>query len=244
MNRKHLFLLVPVLALMVSLSSCEGRGRIGKASLKTDRDSASYAIGVLQGDGLKRGLKQSNLDLDEKILLAAMRDAMSGDSTAVLIKIENAQMFLQTYMQKMEEVKKEENFIKGREFLEENKKQADVQITPSGLQYKILTEGSGDKPAEYDTVEVHYRGTLIDGTEFESSYSREPVRFALNSVIKGWTEGVQLMNVGSKYTFYIPTELAYGENVYPGSPIEPNVPLIFDIELISITKGEKPVTDN
>ncbi len=123
----------------------------------------------------------------------------------------------------------------GAEFLANNAKQDGVQTTASGLQYKIITEGAGAKPSASDTVEVHYRGTLIDGTEFDSSYGRgQTIEFPLNRVIAGWTEGVQLMSPGAKYTFYIPYNLAYGERGTPGGPIPGYATLIFDVELVSI----------
>lgn len=123
----------------------------------------------------------------------------------------------------------------GAEFLANNAKEEGVQTTASGLQYKVVTEGTGAKPSASDTVEVHYRGTLIDGTEFDSSYKRgQTIEFPLNRVIAGWTEGVQLMSPGSKYTFYIPYNLAYGERGTPGGPIPGYATLIFDVELVNI----------
>lgn len=123
----------------------------------------------------------------------------------------------------------------GEKFLAENAKRDEVTVTASGLQYVVQQEGSGAKPTANDTVEVHYRGTLIDGTEFDSSYKRgETISFPLNRVIAGWTEGVQLMSPGAKYTFYIPYTLAYGERGTPGGPIPGFATLIFDVELVSI----------
>ena len=124
---------------------------------------------------------------------------------------------------------------KGEEFLKENAKKEGVKTTASGLQYKVIKEGEGKSPKATDTVSVHYRGTLLDGTEFDSSYKRnEPTQFPLNRVIKGWTEGVQLMKEGAKYQFFIPSQLAYGERGTPGGPIGPNETLIFDIELLKV----------
>lgn len=123
----------------------------------------------------------------------------------------------------------------GEKFLVENAKKDGVTVTDSGLQYRVQEEGSGEKPNANDTVEVHYRGTLIDGTEFDSSYKRgQTISFPLNRVIAGWTEGVQLMSPGAKYTFYIPYQLAYGERGTPGGPIPPYAALIFDVELVSV----------
>ena len=124
---------------------------------------------------------------------------------------------------------------KGQEFLKENAKKEGVKTLPDGLQYKVIKEGEGKSPKATDTVSVHYRGTLIDGTEFDSSYKRnEPTEFPVNRVIKGWTEALQLMKEGSKWTLYIPSNLAYGERGFPGSPIGPNATLIFEIELLKV----------
>lgn len=123
----------------------------------------------------------------------------------------------------------------GEQFLAENAAKDDVQTTPSGLQYTVTRQGNGPKPSASDTVEVHYRGTLIDGSEFDSSYKRgQTISFPLNRVIAGWTEGVQLMPVGSQYRFFIPYNLAYGERGTPGGPIPPYAALVFDVELVAI----------
>ena len=127
------------------------------------------------------------------------------------------------------------NLEKGEAFLKENSTKEGVKTTASGLQYKVLKEGKGKSPQATDTVQVHYKGTLLDGTEFDSSYKRgEPATFPLNRVIPGWTEGVQLMKEGAKYQFTIPSKLAYGEGGTPGGPIPPNATLIFEVELVSI----------
>jgi FKBP-type peptidyl-prolyl cis-trans isomerase len=123
----------------------------------------------------------------------------------------------------------------GADFLKENAKKEGVKTTPSGLQYKVLKEGEGKSPKATDNVRVHYRGTLLNGTEFDSSIKRgEPAEFPLNHVIKGWTEGVQLMKEGAKYQFFIPANLAYGERGTPGGPIGPNETLIFEVELLKV----------
>ena len=127
------------------------------------------------------------------------------------------------------------NLEKGEAFLAENAKKEGVKTTASGLQYKVLKEGTGKSPKDTDTVQVHYKGTLLDGTEFDSSIKRgQPAEFPLNRVIPGWTEGVQLMKEGAKYQFTIPSKLAYGERGTPGGPIPPNSTLVFEVELLSI----------
>ena len=127
------------------------------------------------------------------------------------------------------------NLEKGEAFLKENATKEGVKTTASGLQYKVLKEGDGKSPKETDTVQVHYKGTLLDGTEFDSSYRRgQPAEFPLNLVIPGWTDGLQLMKVGAKYQFTIPSKLAYGERGTPGGPIPPNSTLIFEVELLAI----------
>jgi FKBP-type peptidyl-prolyl cis-trans isomerase len=124
---------------------------------------------------------------------------------------------------------------KGVQFLAENATKKGVKVTPSGLQYEVITEGTGKSPKATDTVQVHYKGTLLDGTEFDSSYKRgQPATFPLNRVIPGWTEGVQLMKEGSKYKFFIPSKLAYGASGTPGGPIGPNEALIFEVELLKV----------
>lgn len=135
----------------------------------------------------------------------------------------------------------EDNLAKGKAFLEANKSKEGIKTTASGLQYKIITEGTGAIPKATDKVKVHYKGTLIDGTEFDSSYKRgTPLEFPLNAVIKGWAEGLQLMKVGSKAELYIPSELGYGEQG-AGSQIGPNSVLVFEVELLNIVGNEPPV---
>jgi len=173
-----------------------------------------------------------------------VNDAMAGGKT-LITEAEAREVFLKLRSEMMAKQQAETQRVgeankqAGEQFLAANKSKEGVVTLPSGLQYKILKEGTGPKPAATDTVTVNYRGTLIDGTEFDSSYKRnEPTTFGVNQVIKGWTEALQLMPVGSKWQLFIPSDLAYGERS-PGAEIGPNSTLIFDVELVSIKEKEK-----
>jgi FKBP-type peptidyl-prolyl cis-trans isomerase len=199
---------------------------------KDDRAQYSYSMGVQVG----KNIKSQSIDVDVKAFAMGMQDALGGKE----IKLNDDEM--RGAMQKMAETRRRgeqvvatENQQKGDEFLTQNKAKEGIKETSSGLQYKVVTQGKGKKPKASDTVEVHYSGRLIDGTEFDSSYKRgEPAQFPVGHVIPGWTEGLQLMTEGSKYEFYIPAKLAYGERGNPSIP--PNSVLIFDVELIKIVK--------
>lgn len=201
---------------------------------KTKVDSISYIIGMSIGNNVLKDMPEANKDL----LMQGLMDAMNKKAPAI---IDNNNM-VNTYFQKKYEEKQQEaeklnqvTKVEGEKFLENNKKQPGVKVTPSGLQYMVLKEGKGAKPTATSKVRVHYHGTTPDGTVFDSSVDRgEPITFGLNQVIPGWTEGVQLMPVGSKFKFFIPQELAYGANPQPGSAIKPYMPLIFEVELLSI----------
>ena len=206
--------------------------------LNTDEQKLGYIIGMDIGKSLRD--QSANVDLDT--LVEAIRATFNGEELA--LTDEEAAAIRQAYVQKRQAEQQAEsavagqsNLAEGQKFLAENTTKEGVQTTASGLQYKVLTMGDGAKPAATDTVKVHYRGTLLDGTEFDSSYARnEPISFALNRVIAGWTEGVQLMPIGSKFMFYIAPELAYGEG--GGGPIPPNSTLIFEVELLDIENQE------
>ena len=206
--------------------------------LTTQKQKVSYAIGM----GFGKNLKRDSLDIDPAILLRGLKDAMAGNTS--LLTDEEAKTAI-TQLQAEARAKEEEktkvaaleNKMKGDSFLAANKTKEGVVTLPSGLQYKIITAGTGPKPTPEDVVVCNYRGTLVDGTEFDSSYKRgEPIKIPVGQVqvIKGWTEAIQLMPVGSKWQLYIPADLAYGERGAPGSPIGPNSTLIFDVELLSI----------
>ena len=213
------------------------------ATLNTQQEKVSYSIGMDIGSTIQ---KQA-LDVDPAFVAMGMKDAFANGTT--LLTPEEAKDVLVKWQQEMMQKKvadmkkqADENAAKGKAFLEENAKKEGVKTLPSGLQYKIIEEGTGKKPLANDTVTVNYKGTLIDGTEFDSSYARnKPATFPVNGVIKGWTEALQLMNTGAHWMLYIPADLAYGER-QAGPTITPNSTLIFDVTLMSIndTKDETP----
>jgi len=211
-------------------------------TLKTQKEKASYAIGMNIGKNLKR----DSVEVDPAVLYRALKDALAGNKLLLTDDEAKAALtVLQTEVRAKEEAKLKaaalENKKTGEAFLAANKTKEGVVTLPSGLQYKVIKEGTGPKPAAEDTVLCHYRGTLVDNTEFDSSYKRgEPLKIPVGGVIKGWTEAIQLMPVGSKWQLYIPSDLAYGERGAPGSPIGPNSALIFDVELISIEPKATP----
>ena len=211
-------------------------------TLKTQKDKASYAIGMNIG----RNLKKDSVDVDPAVMLRGLKDALAGGKLLMTDEeAKTALTALQTEVRAKEEAKTKaaaiENKKTGEAFLAANKTKEGVVTLPSGLQYKIIKEGTGPKPTAEDTVLCHYRGTLVDNTEFDSSYKRgEPLKIPVGGVIKGWTEAIQLMPVGSKWQLFIPSGLAYGERGAPGSPIGPNSTLIFDVELISIEPKAAP----
>jgi FKBP-type peptidyl-prolyl cis-trans isomerase FklB len=210
-----------------------------KTQLKDQKDKASYSIGYDIGETFKK----QNVDLNPDTLFGGLKDALAGKE-ALLTK-EDREKTLQAFQKEMMEkqiaASKEaatKNAAEGEKFLAENKKKDGVKTTASGLQYKVLKEGSGPSPKETDTVVVQYKGTLIDGTEFDSSYKRnEPASFQVNRVVKGWIEALQLMKAGAKYQLFIPSSLAYGERG-AGQLIGPNATLIFEVELLSIKAPE------
>ena len=225
---------VIALSLVFILLACEGNTQ-GKTELRTQLDSVSYCIGLDIG----KNLKQQSVDINLDVLAHGIKDVIGGG--AMLLTDEQVRATLTAFQQKMR-TKQEEKLKaagekgkqEGEAFLLENKKEKGIITLPSGLQYKVLTMGTGPKPKSEQTVRVHYQGKLIDGTEFDSSYKRgEPAVFPVTGVIAGWTEALQLMPVGSKWQLFIPSTLAYGESG-AGQVIPPNATLIFDVELLSI----------
>ncbi|MDR0661058.1 MAG: FKBP-type peptidyl-prolyl cis-trans isomerase [Prevotellaceae bacterium] len=237
---KHLFY-ISVLSLL--LLSCESNGSKTSVNLSNGSDSLSYAVGIDLAEQLFANPQQS---FDLSIVGQAIKDFKEGKAK---MNSQEAYMFMQMYQQRelqrqMQEASnpetlkqyEEKNKAAGEKFLEENKTKDGVVTLSNGIQYKIIKQGNGPKPKATDVVEVFYKGTLIDGTVFDSNEGAEhPINFPLNGVIKGWTEGLQHINEGSKVTLYIPQELAYGSTPRPGGPIEPYMALIFDIELVKVT---------
>lgn len=208
--------------------------------LPTKKDQVSYAIGMNVGKGLHR----ESIDVDPNVILQGLKDAMADGK--LLMTDEQAQQTLtqlQAEVREREEAKRKteavDNQKAGEAFLAANKTKPGVVTLPSGLQYKVITQGTGPKPTIADTVTCNYKGTLIDGKEFDSSYKRgEPATFPVRGVIKGWTEALQLMPVGSKFELYLPPDLAYGEHG-AGADIGPNETLVFEVELMSIKPADQ-----
>ena len=206
-----------------------------KPQLKDQKDKVSYSIGLDIGNTFKK----QNMDVNADILSAGLKDALTGSKP--LLTDEQVKETMTAFSKEMTDKQAaaskdaaDKNAAAGEKFLAENKKKDGVKTTASGLQYKVLKEGSGASPKETDTVVTNYRGTLLDGTEFDSSYKRgEPASFPVNRVIKGWTEALQMMKPGSKYQLFIPASLAYGERG-AGQNIGPNSTLIFEVELMSV----------
>jgi len=198
--------------------------------LKTSMDSLSYAIGVLDGNFFKmQGVNNCNQDL----IGSGFNDALKNKS---MLTPQQADQVVRKELQKLTARKIQPNIEEGNKFLAENKKRKEIQVTPSGLQYEVQQTGTGSKPADTSVVKVHYEGFLLNGKKFESSRDRgEPVTYPLNQFIRGWTEGLQLMSVGSKYKFYIPYQLGYGEQG-SGELIPGGSTLIFEVELLEIVK--------
>ena len=240
MNPTHRILAVALVAgLATACGKQDGSGE--SAELNTDPQKFGYAIGVDIG----KSLKPVKDEVDVNALVAGLKETMDGKEPRLTDEVR--EQVKADVTRKLQQKQMEERTAKaktaqeaGEKFLAENAKRDGVKTTDSGLQYEVVTEGTGAQPKSSDKVKVHYKGTLIDGTEFDSSYARgQPVEFPLGNVIPGWTEGLQLMKVGGKSKLYIPSKLAYGERG-AGAKIGPNETLIFEVELLNVEKMEAP----
>src|SRR6266487_5829430 len=226
---KHLILIIASCSLVLPLF-----GQEKSPQLKDQKDKISYSIGLNIGFNLSR----QNVQINPDVVSAGIKDAIAGKPQLTTDQVKEVMATFEKDMEQKQKAAGDKNASEGAKFLEENKKKEGVKATVSGLQYKVIKDGTGAQPKATDTVTVNYRGTLINGTEFDSSYKRgQPATFPLNGVIKGWTEGVQLMKVGSKYQFFIPPNLAYGERSV-GPDIAPNSMLIFEVELLGVKPPE------
>lgn len=233
---------------LVSVIGCQENKQEEKAPvLETEVQKQAYSLGASIGMYMTRNLeeqKKMGLTLDQDLIVRGFVDSLADKALIEKEEIQtllmNLDKTMKTKQQELTKLASESSLAEGQAFLAENAKLEGVQVTESGIQYQVITEGSGEKPVATDTVKVHYVGTLVNGEQFDSSVDRgEPAVFPLNRVIAGWTEGVQLMSVGSKFKFTIPSELAYGPNGRPPQ-IPGNSVLQFEIELLEIQKPEAP----
>ena len=204
--------------------------------LKDQKDKVSYSIGLNIGSNLVR----QNVEINPEALVAGVKDGIAGKPQLTQDQVKEIMTALEKDMQEKQKAAGEKSAAEGTKFLEENKKKEGVKTTASGLQYKVIKEGTGDQPKATDTVTVNYRGTLIGGKEFDSTYTRgQPATFPLNGVIKGWTEGLQLMKKGAKYQLFVPSDLGYGQRAV-GPDIAANSTLIFEVELLDAKPAPPP----
>jgi len=231
-----------IAASVLALTACNQEAKKEQADVKLDTvaQQQAYGIGASVGNFLNKDLadkKEIGIELDQALLMRGFEDALAGNAKIDEDKIREVLTALdesvRTKQEEKAKVESEKSKAEGEKYLADNAKKEGVMVTESGLQYEVMSEGEGAKPVATDVVKVHYKGTLLDGTEFDSSYSRnEPTTFPLNRVIPGWTEGLQLMPVGSKYKFTIPSDLAYGDRDLGKIPA--NSTLIFEVELLEI----------
>ena len=231
-----------IAASVLALTACNQEAKKEQADVKLDTvaQQQAYGIGASVGNFLNKDLadkKEIGIELDQALLMRGFEDALAGNAKIDEEKIREVLTALdesvRTKQEEKAKVESEKSKVEGEKYLAYNAKKEGVMVTESGLQYEVMSEGEGAKPVATDVVKVHYKGTLLDGTEFDSSYSRnEPTTFPLNRVIPGWTEGLQLMPVGSKYKFTIPSDLAYGDRDLGKIPA--NSTLIFEVELLEI----------
>ena len=211
-------------------------GQEKSPQLKDQKDKFSYSIGMNIGFNLSK----QKVDVNPDILVAGIKDAIAGKPQLTQDQVKEVMAQFEKDMEQKQKQAGEKNKAEGAKFLEENKKKPGVKTTASGLEYKVEKEGTGAQPKPTDLVTVNYRGTLIDGTEFDSSYKRgQPATFPVNGVIKGWTEALQLMKVGSKYQVFVPSNLAYGERAV-SAEMGPNSTLVFEVELLDAKPAPTP----
>ncbi|GAC05171.1 FKBP-type peptidyl-prolyl cis-trans isomerase [Paraglaciecola agarilytica] len=218
--------------------------KVEEQKLETEAQQQAYAMGASVGQFIEQKMKEQealDVNLDKGLVVKGFVAALQGQSQLDMKEIQTLTLAMEAASREKQkaisEAKAETNVAEGEKFLAENAEREGVTVTDSGLQYEVMSEGDGASPTAEDTVTVHYKGTLLDGTEFDSSYSRgEPATFPLSRVIPGWTEGVQLMKVGSKFKFFIPSELAYGER--STGKITPNSTLVFEVELLDVASAE------
>lgn len=232
MKFKTICTLLAVTLMIFSNACSQNNSTSTEADLNSKVDSVSYALGYQYGMFMaQQGLEDLNVDA----IVAGLNTGLQG-MDAQLTEVESQQV-IQSYQQELMASRSEANLAEGQEFLKQNLEKEGIEETESGLQYKVIEEGDGESPTAESVVRVHYEGRLIDGEVFDSSYDRgEPVEFPLSGVIRGWTEGVQLMKEGATYEFYIPGNLAYGQRPPQGSPIGPNETLIFKVELLEVVE--------
>lgn len=234
MKKLSILFMGVMLVISMSFASCS-KGSGGK--MKTSVDSLSYAYGVGLGSSIQQNLAEFPAELNIDLFLKVFEKALRADTADLAFSSDEAIMVFQRCMATVQAEAATKTKAEAVKFLEKNGKKAGVVTTASGLQYEVIKEGTGPKPNDSSTVSVHYHGTLLDGTVFDSSVDRgNPAQFPLNRVIKGWTEGIQLMSVGSKYKFWIPSDLGYGDNG-GGGKIKPGALLIFEVELLKIMDG-------
>lgn len=231
MKNKNLILAF-VAFIALAFTACTSSTSMNTDSIETQADTVAYALGNRIGTNLKTQFP----DVNAELIAAAIIEAYAGEENKLFADPQEADAAIRAYMQVAQDKIGIDNQEKGDAFLAENAKREGVMVTESGLQYEVMVAAEGPKPSLESTVSVHYHGTTIDGTVFDSSVDRgEPTQFPLNGVIKGWTEGLQLMPVGSKYKLFIPADLAYGPRG-AGGAIGPNSALIFEVELLEIIK--------
>jgi FKBP-type peptidyl-prolyl cis-trans isomerase len=230
MSKRAIFVAV-MMPLVIGVVSAEG-----KVDIRNEpKPDVGYALGVMFG----YDIKETGLVIDYDHFMEGLQTSIEGGE--LKLTLEEASELVQSVFLEMWRIKLAEDLEKGREFLRQNAEQTGVRVTESGLQYVIIQEGDGEKPTEADTVRVHYEGRLIDGTVFDSSRERgSPIEFPLDVVISGWAEGLALMNAGSRYQLFIPSELGYGEQG-AGDIVPPNAVLVFDVELLDIVRDNETV---